>query len=73
MEKIGRASFTGNSRHIHIHHFIVKGKVDKGIIEVKYCPTHLMISDYCIKPLQEEMSNVFFDFIMGYVHINDIF
>ena len=36
MEKNGRDSCTGNTRHIYIYHFFVKDIVDKGEIEVKY-------------------------------------
>ena len=41
-------------------------------MEVNYCPTHLMISDYFTKPLQGKMFKHFHDLIMGYVHINDL-
>ena len=50
----------------------MKHGVDKGKIEVKYCPTHIIISEYFIKPLQGKKFKMFCDFIMGYVHINDI-
>ena len=51
MAKNGRASCTGNFRHINIRHFFVKGEFNKGEIEVNYCPTHLMTADYFTKPL----------------------
>ena len=70
MSNNGRASYTGNYRHIHIRHFFVKYIVHKGEIEVKYCPTHLMIGEYFTKPLQGKMFKMFCDLIMGYVHIN---
>jgi hypothetical protein len=72
MLKNGRASCTGNSRHIDIKHFFVKDRVDKNEIEVLYCPTHLMIADYFTKPLQGKVFKMFRDLIMGYVHINDL-
>ena len=56
MAKNGKASCAGNSRHIHIKNFFVKDRVDKGKIEVKYFPTHLMIADHFTKPLQGKMS-----------------
>ena len=61
-----------NFRHINIRHFFVKDRVDTGEKELKYCPTHPMIADYFTKPLQGKMFKHFRDFIMGYVHINDL-
>ena len=72
MLKNGRESCTGNSRHIDIKHFFVKDRVDKNEIEVRYCPTHLMIADYFTKALQGKAFKMFRDLIMGYVHINDL-
>ena len=37
MEKNGRNSCTGNSRHIDIKYFWVKDMVDKKMIKVEYC------------------------------------
>ena len=71
-ENNGRDSCTGNSRHINIRHFLVKDRVDKGSIEVKYFSTHLMIYDYFTKLLQGKMFKIFCDLIMGYFHINDL-
>ena len=50
-----RAFCTESSRHINIQTFFVKDIFDKGEVEVKYCPTHLMISEYFTKPLQGGM------------------
>jgi hypothetical protein len=72
MQKNGRASCTGNSRHIDIKHFFVKDRIDKDEIEVKFCPTHLMIADYFTKPLQGKQFKLLRDYIMGYVHINEL-
>ena len=52
MERNGRNLCTGNSRHIHIRYFFVKDWVDKGEIEIECCPTHIMLANYFIKPLQ---------------------
>ena len=71
MLKNGRDSCTGNSRHIDIKHFFVKDRIDKKEIEVRWCPTHLMIADYFTKPLQGKQFRLFRDLIMGYMHIND--
>ena len=69
MDKNGRESCTGNSIHINIGHFFVKNKVDRGYIEVQFCPTHLMIADYFTKPSQGKFFKLFCDMIMGYKHI----
>ena len=39
MERNGRASFTGNSRHIRIRYLSVKNRQDKGKFSIYYCPT----------------------------------
>jgi hypothetical protein len=72
MEINGRNSCTGNSRHIEIKYFWVKDRVDKKEIEVKYCPTHLMLADYFTKALQGSLFRTFRDIIMGYVHVDTI-
>ena len=72
MVKNGKASCIVNSGRINIRHFFVKDRFYKGEIEVRYCPTHLIIYDYFTKPLQGEMFKMFCDFIMGYTHINYI-
>ena len=70
--KNGRYYCTGNSRYINICYFFVKDRVDKIEIEVRYCPTNLMIADYFTKPLRGKMFKMFRDLIMGYLHINDL-
>ena len=66
MKKNGRESCTGISRHINLRQVFVKNRVQKEEIEVKLCPTHLMISDYFTKPLQGKLFKLFCDLIMGY-------
>ena len=56
LEINGRNSCTGNSRHVDIKFFWVKDRVNKKEVEIKYCPTTLMVVDYFTKPLQ---GNVF--------------
>ena len=72
MERNGRNSCTGNSRHIDIRYFFVKDRIDKGELSVKYCPTYLMIADYFTKPLQGRLFNLFRDVIMGHRQLQDI-
>ena len=72
LEINGRNSCTGNSRHIDIKFFWVKDRVEKKEVEIKYCPTTLMLADYFTKPLQGNVFRRFRDVIMGKVHINDL-
>ena len=50
LEKNGRNSCTGNSRHADIKFFWVKDQVDKKEVEIKYCPITLMLVNYFTKP-----------------------
>ena len=70
MEKNGRNSCAGNSRHINIRYFWIKDRVDKGEKQVKYCSTFLILADYFTKPLQESLFKLFREIIMGYKHIS---
>ena len=72
MEINGRNSCTGNSRHINIKYFWVKDRVTQEKIEVKYCPTYLMLADYFTKPLQGKLFTRFRRVIMGYDSIDNI-
>ena len=72
MEKNGRNSCTGNSRHIHIRYFFVKDRVDKGEVKIEYCPTEEMLADFYTKPLQGSLFRKFRDVIMGYKHISSL-
>ena len=65
MEKNGRQSCTGNSRHINIRYFFAKDRVDKDEINIRHCPTGKMLADYFTKPLQGKLFGVFCDVIMG--------
>ena len=66
MLKNGRESCTGNSRHIDIRYFFVKDRVDKGEVEVIYCPTEEMLADYFTKPLQGALFEKLRRVIMGW-------
>ena len=66
MEKNGKESCTGNSRHIDIRYFFVKDRVKKKEVEIVYCPTEQMLADYFTKPLQGSLFIKFRRVIMGY-------
>ena len=40
------------SRHINIRYFFVTDQIEKGNVEIEYCPTDKMVGDYLSKPLQ---------------------
>ena len=64
MEKNGRKSIKGNSRHIDIRNFFIKDRVEKWRIIIMYCPTHLMLADYFTKPPQKALFHNFLDIII---------
>mmetsp|Transcript_11440 Transcript_11440/g.14339 ORF Transcript_11440/g.14339 Transcript_11440/m.14339 type:complete len:209 (+) Transcript_11440:405-1031(+) len=70
MEKNGRNSCTGNSRHINIRYFFVKDRVDKGELIIEYCPTEKMLADFFTKPLQGRQFKLMRDIIMGHKPIS---
>ena len=70
LDKNGRNSCTGNSRHIAIRYFFVKDQVDKGEVKIEYCPKEYMLADYFTKPLQGKVFRIFPRVIMGYETIS---
>ena len=72
MEKNGRNSCTGNSRHIDIKYFWVKDMVDKKMIKVEYCPTYLMLADYFTKALQGSLFRFYRVIIMGHTELDEL-
>ena len=72
MEKNGRNSCTGNSRHVDIRFFFVKDRIDKGEVQVQYCPTYQMLADYFTKPLQGRMFHAYRNVLMGWKHISTL-
>ena len=72
MEKNGRNSCTGNSRHINVRYFFIKDRVENKEVIIKYCPTEVMLADFYTKALQGSLFNLFRDVIMGYKDISDL-
>ena len=66
MVKNGKNLGTGNSRNINVKCFLVKYKIYKGEVRVKYFPTCFMLADYFIKPLIRKMFQKLRDVVMGY-------
>ena len=59
MENNGRYYCTVNTWHINLRHFFVIYRANKVDIEIKHCPTHLIIAEYFTKEPQGKISNVF--------------
>ena len=51
LEKNGRASAGKRSRHLDIRYFFITDQINRGNMNVKYCPTDVMTADYMTKPL----------------------
>ena len=51
LETNGKASAGKRSRHLDIRYFFITDHVNRGDIEIKYCPTEHMVADYYTKPL----------------------
>ena len=65
LEKNGKESSGKRTRHINIRYFYIKDRIEKGDVEIKYCPTDEMVADYMSKPLQGKPFRKFFRFIMN--------
>ena len=72
MERNGRNSCTGNSRHIDIKYFFVKDRVDKKQVKVEYLPTHLMVADFFTKPLQGWLFSLLRKYVMGWAPLSEL-
>ena len=72
MERNGRMSSTGRTRHIHIRYFWVKDLVDQKLVKIEYCPTEIMLADFFTKPLNGYLFKYLKDFVMGYRPISEL-
>ena len=52
LEKNGHKSVGQHSRHIKIRYFFVTDQIQKGNVQVEYCPTDEIEGDFMTKPLQ---------------------
>ena len=52
LETNGRKSVGKRSRHLNVRYFFVTDQVEKGNLEIEYCPTDKMIGDFMTKPTQ---------------------
>ena len=65
LEEKGMSSAGKRSRHINVRYFFIKDLVEKGMVEINYCPTEKMIADYMTKPLQGSLFHRFKCRILG--------
>ena len=65
LEKNGKRSSSKRTRAINIRYFFIADQAEKGNVEIKYCPTNLMIGDFFTKPLQGKKFEFFRDLILG--------
>jgi hypothetical protein len=72
METNGRMSAGQKSRHINIRYFWIKDQTKGLDIEVRHCPTLLMLADFFTKPLNGSLFRKFRDVILGYKHVSSL-
>ena len=72
LERNGRNSCTGNTRHINIRYFFIKDRIDKKEVKIEYCPTGLMLADYYTKPLMGAKFQEFRHYVMGWKSIEHL-
>ena len=46
--------FHGRSKHVSIKYHFIRDQVEKGVVEIKYCPTKEMIANIMTKGLPKE-------------------
>jgi hypothetical protein len=73
MERNGRQSAGPRSRHIDIRYFFIKYRIQKGDINLIYCPTGKMVADFFTKPLQGALFRMFRDVVLGITHPDSIY
>ena len=66
LESNGRRSCGDKSRHIDIRYFFIKDVIKRENIDIKHCPTEIMVADFFTKPLQGAAFRRLRDIIMGH-------
>ena len=72
MERNGRSSCTGNSRHIDIRFFFTKDRYDNKEISIEHCPTEEMLSDFYTKPQQGSLFHKMRAVLMGWASLDSL-
>ena len=65
LEVNGRASAGKRTRHFDIKYFFITDLINRNEVQIEYCPTDLMISDYMTKPLLGKKFHEFRKMIMN--------
>jgi len=65
LETNGKASSGKRTRHFNIKYFYVTDLIQRGEIQIEYCPTNDMLADYMTKPLTGVKFNQFRNQIMN--------
>jgi Reverse transcriptase (RNA-dependent DNA polymerase) len=58
-------SSSDKTRHINVRYFFIRDLVDRGELEIKYCPTDSMLADLLTKPLQGQQFAELRDRLLG--------
>jgi hypothetical protein len=66
LEINGKQSSGKRTRALNLHYFFLTNQVEKGNVQIEYCPTDEMIKDFHTKPLQGEKFHKFRDDILGH-------
>ena len=65
LEKNGRVSAGGRTKHLDVKYFYITDLVEKEEVKIEYCPTNKMTADYMTKPLHGSKFKIFRSEIMG--------
>ena len=52
-------TYHGRTKHIEVHHHLVREKVERGVLVVEYCPTEEQVADVLTKGLSKEKHEKF--------------
>ena len=66
LETNGRKSAGKRSRALNVRYFVVTDQIEKGNLNVEYCPTDAMLADFFTKPLTGDKFRKFRDAVVGY-------
>jgi hypothetical protein len=72
IEKNGKTSSGQKTKHMDARYFFIKDRLKTEKIEVRHCPTEIMIADFFTKPLQGALFRKFRDVVLGHKHISTL-
>ena len=72
MDKNGKKSCTGKSRHIDIRYVFAKDRIESKKMSIAYCSTENMLTYFLTKDLQGYLLSKIGDLIMGWKHIDNL-